>query len=73
MTAQIVKMNHSIQKVRKCSDFISSFPLSISFCVTQQNREQETPGGSGLHFMSPAQADHQGILSHIWNFTYTQK
>lgn len=40
-------MNHSIQKVRKCSDFISSFPLSISFCVTQQNtdkRPQEVLG-----------------------------
>lgn len=57
-------MNHSIRKVRKCSDFISSFPFSISFCVAQQNREQETPGDSGLDLMSPAQADHQ--LSHIW-------
>lgn len=73
MTAQTVKTSHSIQKVRKCSDFISLFPFSISFCVAQQNREQETPGGSGLHFTSPAQADQQVILSPVWNSTYIPK
>lgn len=44
---------------------ISLFPFSISFCVAQQNREQETPGGSGLYFMSLAQAGQQVILSHM--------
>lgn len=45
MTAQIVKMNHSIQKVRKCSDFISSFPSAFVWLNKIENkRPQEVLG-----------------------------